>query len=122
MDIEITAALIGAGMAAITILIKDYWLDIIKENRSAKQTKDKTFKLYANPIIRASESLCWRLKEIFEQRGAFLLERNPRNIFFEYKYISTVYRLSVLIGWIRAVYREFAYIDTSNDTGNRECI
>ncbi len=120
MDSSVIAAFIGAGVAAISILIKDYWLDIIKENRKAKQTKHQTFKLYANPIIRASESLCWRLKEVFTQRGAFLLERNPRNVFFEYKYISTVYRLSVLIGWVRAVYREFAYIDTSDSSGNRE--
>ncbi len=120
MDANVTAALIGAGVAAVSIIGKDYLLDIIKENRKAKQTKHLTFKFYANPIIRASESLCWRLKEIFEQRGAFLLERDPRNDFFQYKYISTVYRLCVLIGWIRAVYREFAYIDTSDSCGNRE--
>jgi hypothetical protein len=120
MDPNIVAALIGAGVASISILLKDYLLDIIKEKRQTKQTKDQTFKLYANPIIRASESLCWRLKEIFEQRGAFLLEKNPKNEFFTYKYLSTVYRLSVLISWKRAINREFAYIDTSDKSGNRE--
>ena len=69
-------------MATITILLKDFWLDKIKEDRKSKQTKEETFKLYANPIIRSTETLCWRLKEIFEQRGAFLLEREPKNVFF----------------------------------------
>ena len=120
MDKTIISALIGAGVAAISIISKDYVLEIIKEKRKAKQTKYQTFKLYSNPIIRSAESLCWRLKEIFEQRGAFLLENESRNEFFEYKYVSTNYRLGVMIGWIRAIYREFAYIDTTESEGNRE--
>ncbi len=120
MDNTIISALIGAGVAAISIISKDYVLEIIKEKRKTKQTKYQTFKLYSNPIIRSAESLCWRLKEIFEQRGAFLLESESRNEFFEYKYVSTNYRLGVMIGWIRAIYREFAYIDTTESEGNRE--
>lgn len=120
MDSKILSALIGAAVAAISIISKDYFLEIIKENRHAKQTKYHTFKLYANPIIKSTESLCWRLKEIFEQRGAFLMENEPRNEFFEYKYVSTNYRLGVLIGWIRAINREFAYIETTESDGNIE--
>ncbi|MBD3192581.1 MAG: hypothetical protein GF308_18215 [Candidatus Heimdallarchaeota archaeon] len=116
---KLLSALIGALVAVISIFIKDHLIVKASEKRKNKQSKLITFKLYANPIIRATETLCWRLKEIFEQRGAFLLEGNPRNTFFQYKYISTIYRLSVLIGWIRAVYREFAYIDTSESKGNR---
>jgi hypothetical protein len=81
-------------IVVLTILLKDHFIDKIKERRSAKKTIISTFKSYSNPTIKSCESLAWRLKEIFENRGGFLLESEPQNDFFKYKYLSTIYKVT----------------------------
>jgi hypothetical protein len=120
LDYRVQAAIIGAIVSILAIFIKDYFFAKINERQKVRQSKLTTLKLYSNPMIRANETLCWRLKEILENRGAFLLNPDSVNEFFEYKYKSTLYRLSALIGWVRAIYREFAYIETSKRATNRE--
>jgi len=115
---EIVVSIISiAGTLVVTVIaifLRDFVLTIFTEKRESSRNKLETFKIYANPIIRAADSLCWRLREIFLQRGAFLLESNGRSEFFQYKYVSTVYRLTVLLGWVRAIQREYAYMDIEN--------
>ena len=120
LDYRVQAAFIGAIVSIFAIFIRDYLFARINERRNSKQSISNTLKLYSNPMIRANETLCWRLKEILENRGAFLLSPKSVNEFFEYKYISTLYRLSALIGWVRAIYREYAYIEANKRSMSRE--
>lgn len=118
IDIEILSVLIGiAGTLVVTgisIFVKDFVLEILKEKRTHKQSQLSTFKHYANPVIKSSETLCWRLREILSQKGAVLLDSNSKNEFFRYKYISTLYRICAVIGWLTAIKKEYAYIDPAS--------
>jgi len=79
---------------ALTIILINKLLD----NRKNKKEKYDTVKKYANPVILASEQLAWRIKEILEFNGTYLLPNTPENGFFKYKFDSTVYRLSCVLG------------------------
>ncbi|MCU7549828.1 hypothetical protein OCK74_11920 [Chitinophagaceae bacterium LB-8] len=106
----IAAAIIGAGISVLTILTKDYWFPILTERRNTKAKRRQTFRKYANPLMISSIVLLYRIKEIF-YRGYFLLDISPKNYFNDYKYISSIYRLLALIGWIRASKIELSYIE-----------
>lgn len=110
----ITAALIGAVVALLTIGLKDFLFPIISENRIRRNKQKETFRRYASPIAIASTSLLYRLKEVFV-RGTFLLESAPKNTFNEYKYISTMYRFCTLLGWIRASKLELSILEVTKD-------
>ena len=98
----IIGALVGSAIAALvaifTIMVKDYLIPVLAEKREASRTRRLTFKKYANPLIVCSIALLYRLKEVFSNRGQFLLADAPRNEFNRYKYVSTVYRLCALLG------------------------
>ncbi len=118
IDVQILSVLIGIVgtlvVTGISIFVKDFILEILKENRLNKQSQLSTFKHYANPVIKSSESLCWRLKEILDQKGAVLLDSKSKNEFFRYKYISTLFRVCAVIGWLTAIKKEYAYIDPAS--------
>lgn len=107
----IIGAAIGAIVALISILLKDWIFQLLSESRKSKKERGETFKKYANPIILSSVSLAFRIKEIFENRGYFLLDDTPKNSFNKYKYISTLYRICSLLGWIRASKKEISFIE-----------
>jgi hypothetical protein len=102
----ILSAMISAIVALIVVSINKYF-----KNRKSKRKKYDTVKKYANPIVLASEQLAWRLKEILEFKGAYLLPNAPLNGFFKYKFDSTVYRLNSLLGWIHAAKKEQSYLE-----------
>lgn len=116
-----TATLIGAIIGAVataivavfTVLIKDYLIPLITEKRLIKNKTTEAFKDYANPLILSSISFLYRTKEIFDS-GDFLLDEIPKNDYNEYKYLSTVYRICVLLGWIRAIKIELSHIKVKN--------
>ncbi|KFF22919.1 hypothetical protein [Chryseobacterium sp. JM1] len=112
----IIAAIIGAGISILTILTKDFWFPILTEKRSSKAKRRQTFRKYANPLMMSSVALLYRIKEIFF-RGYFLLDVTPKNFYNNYKYVSSVYRILALIGWIRASKIELSHIevDTTDD-------
>ena len=110
----IIGALIAATVALLTILLKDYLIPILTERRTAKGRRKETFRRYASPIIIASKSLLFRIKEVF-RRGNFLLANAPKNDFNEYKFISTLYRLCALIGWIQASKIELSFIEVEKN-------
>lgn len=107
----IIGAAIGAIVALISMLFKDWLFQLLSESRKSKKERNDTFKKYANPIILSSVSLAFRIKEIFENRGYFLLDNAPKNTFNKYKYISTLYRICSLLGWIRASKKEISFIE-----------
>ncbi len=115
-------ALVGSSIAAvigiITILTKDYLIPILTERRVSKNLSKRTFRKYANPLILSSISWLYRIREIF-YRGHFLLDTTPRNLFNQYKYISSLYRLCVLIGWIRASKIELSLVEVKSSKDYR---
>jgi hypothetical protein len=111
---SVIAAAIAATITVITLLTKDYWFPILTEKRTVKTKRKSTFEKYANPIVLSSISLLYRMKEIFH-RGHFLSDSAPKNFYNDYKYTSTVYRLLVLMGWIRASKIELSHIEVEKN-------
>lgn len=111
-------ALITSSISIITIFItigiKDLLLPFLTEKRQFKQKKIDTFRNYAKPIIQATESFIWRLIEIFENRETYLWKDCPKNEFNIYKFNSTVYRMSAILGWLRASRKEMNYLEPEN--------
>lgn len=107
----IIGAVIGAVITLVSIVLKDLIFQLLSENRKSKKDRSEAFKKYANPIIISSVSLAFRIKEIFEDRGHFLLDSTPKDSFNSYKYISTLYRLTSLLGWIIASKKEISFIE-----------
>lgn len=114
----IQAVIIGSAISAIltiiTFIIKDYLIPLFHYKRKNKQARIDTLKRYLIPLIQSTESLCWRLREIFDNRAAYLLEHSPKNKFNSYKYLSTLYRLCAVLGWIRAAKLEASLVEIEN--------
>jgi len=103
---------------ALISLLKDFTLPIYFDWRKNRKQKIDVFKNYKNPLTSSALSLCFRLSEIFSGRGNFLLASSPKNTFNNYQYLSTIYRLCSLIGWIRASKLEWSYYEiNSSDYG-----
>lgn len=69
-------------------------------------------RLYADPLLAAVRSLRFRLDEVITPgQSRYLLAESPQIPFFEYKRISTLYRLAALLGWISAFRRERSHLD-----------
>lgn len=99
------SSIVSALIAITVILINRYF-----EKKKKSNEKYDTIKKYANPLVLSLEQLAWRLKEILEYKGTYLLPNAPKNEFFEYKFESTVYRLCVTLGWIEAAKKEETYL------------
>jgi hypothetical protein len=101
-------------IAILTILFKDYLIPILTEKRTQSNLKLRTFKEYSNPLIQAVLSYLFRINEIIYGSSQFLLSSTPKNEYNKYKYISTVYRLCVVLGWIRAMRIELSHVEVRN--------
>jgi hypothetical protein len=110
MDEKLIAALIGLVGVLVGLFVRDVFLQLHLFNRKRKQeiedrqseevreSKDAVWQ-YAAPLYRSIESLHYRLKEIIEDGPAtYLLHDSPKTEYFEYKKISTVYRLGAVLG------------------------
>ena len=123
----IKTALIAAAGALLGVILKDLIFKLWEERRSQKIALEAVFTRYAHPLATAATNLMWRLNEAFNRsgRGRFLrlngipIPRNRYSTFGTYKKISTLYRLAVLLGWIRACRREFSYLRLANDAASR---
>ena len=110
-DLTSEQAVIISSIISAIIALAIVFINRFFENRKKTKEKHDAIKSYANPIIFASEQLAWRLKEILEFKGAYLLSNAPQNGFFKYKFDSTVYRLCSLLGWIQAAKKEQSYLE-----------
>ena len=112
-DTNLITALITAVVTVGLFIIKER----IEAQRLKKQESKKTegsFRAYTAPLQKAAISLYFRLKEIFEQKAKFLLDVAPSNNYYQYRYISTLYRLCIVLAWIRAVSRELSGMELEN--------
>jgi|GEM_PF-3817337 hypothetical protein len=62
MEKETVSALIGAVSALGVMMIKDIGYDALKTVRTNRNTTKKAYSIYMAPIVKATESLCWRIK------------------------------------------------------------
>lgn len=132
MDDRVLAALIGAGGILVGLLVRDVYLQLYlfhrkrqqelldKQSEEGRANRDSTWQ-YSAPLFRTVESLVYRFKEIIDQGPAtYLLADSPKSVYSDYKRISTLYRLSALLGWIRAYRKERSYLDPIHDTSPSE--
>ncbi|MFV1589912.1 hypothetical protein [Phaeobacter sp. JH20_39] len=104
----ILPALVGAATALITILLRDVLLPRLNEARTKRKSEEEIYSEYVRPIALSLQDLMWRLDEIVNKpgRGAYLSQPAGSSNYAEYKRISTVYRLAVVIAWFRGFERE----------------
>ncbi|MEM7370450.1 MAG: hypothetical protein AAF587_17705 [Bacteroidota bacterium] len=116
---EISSALI-ATLTTIVVLFGKEFMD----NRRAKKQEQKeqfdTFKIYGSPLLLAAESLIFRLKEIFDHGSTFLHEDGFQIEYYRYRYISTLYRLCAVLGWLAIFKRELVNLDLKGKKANEE--
>ncbi len=84
-----------------------------------KQDKKKQ-KVYADPLLTAAISLVRRFKEIYEGDAQFLSGKAPQNEYFKYMFLSTLYRLCAVLGWLRAADRELSGIEINDKKENTD--
>lgn len=111
---QVQASLIIASVTIITVIlgfaIKDYIIPGIIEKRSKKREGQQLFNRYKVHLFKSALFFANRLSEIFRTRSHYLWIEAPKSDFYEYKYLSTIYRLCALLGWIRAYRLEEASI------------
>lgn len=119
-DARIQVALIGVASALSTIVLKDVLLQYWNEVRARRKTAMTIYRSYSDPLLSASVSLFWRLREILTDagRGAHLKASGSASNFDKYKFESTLFRLAVLIGWIRAYRRELTFFSVGVASGS----
>ncbi|MCX5008292.1 hypothetical protein OHB05_37610 [Streptomyces sp. NBC_00638] len=111
MPVQLQAGLISAGVSTLILVLGELFL-----RQRARQEKREgiqaTYQKYAEPLALSSTDLFWRLREVFDTRGAgFYLQGQVHLTKFEhYKALSTLYRLAVVLGWIRALRRELFFL------------
>lgn len=102
----VQAALIVAITTLVTVILglifKDYLIPGWVESRSRKRRGQALLDQYRIKLFKACEALASRLAEIYRIRSHYLWADAPKREFYLYKYQSSVYRLCVLLGWIRA--------------------
>ncbi|NDI98593.1 hypothetical protein GWA97_05860 [Flavobacterium sp. LaA7.5] len=114
-EVTIFSSLLSALISLTVLFIGKYI-----EYRKRRSDKNDIIKVYANPLILSSELLAWRIKEILSANGLYLMPEASKNKFFTYKFDSTIYRLSSLLGWIQAIKKEQSYFEGFNKKQNRK--
>lgn len=120
---QVVAALIALAGVILGLVVRDVVLGLYQSRKArgdaladkqvdlARAHRDLV-RLYADPLWEAARSLRFRLDEIVvRQQGRYLRADEPDIAYFSYKRISTLYRLAVLLGWIRAMRRERSHLD-----------
>lgn len=112
LDTNIQAAIIASIVTFIGIILKDFVIQLIFKRKEEKKLEKDIFKKYAEPLAKATETLFWRLHETINVPGRanYLRINGNRNDFEEYKYVSTLYRMAALLGWLRALKKEQSII------------
>lgn len=112
--LELLFSAVISALTAISIIYIQRHIQNKKDKETKNLERENALKLYSHPIIRASEQLAWRLKEILDYKARFLLNQNRENDYYYYKTNSTTYRLCALLGWLQASKRENSYFNTES--------
>jgi len=114
----VLAAVITSVFTISGILLKDFFLKRLEENRSDARLKSSIYERYSNPLATSSIEVLNRLSEILfaKHRPVYLKGKwsasnpNAGGEFRAYKKLSTTYRLASMLGWLQACRREFSYL------------
>lgn len=129
---QVVAAFVALAGVIVGLFARDIFMaaylarkkradEIADRKEAAGKVHRDLVRLYADPLKDAVTSLKFRLVEIVEdQQARYLLVDAPKTLFFEYKRISTLYRIAVVLGWIRAIRRERSYLDPEQAAGSVE--
>ena len=116
MDSAIISTLLGSS--AGTLLIREAIAYGVRRRQRARENKAREeswlnmIRRYADPLKLAARNLAVRLSEFHSREcRRYFANDAPDNEFYEYKRLSTIYRLAALLGWIRAFRRERSYLD-----------
>ncbi|MEL6670570.1 MAG: hypothetical protein AAFR61_00115 [Bacteroidota bacterium] len=114
---EFLIPLVTGVFTLALFMAKEYWESRRNKQQEIKQ-EFKSFKVYGYPLLMALESLISRLQDIFLTQPRYLRSDAPDIEYYQYNYISTLYRLCSVLGWIRAVRLEVASLAVSKDATN----
>lgn len=122
LDVKIQAALIASVVTILGIILKDLAFQQLAENRESKKDEKNIYGRYAEPLAKSAESLFWRLNEVFNVKGRahFLIRSDVVTDFEDYKYVSTLYRLASLLGWVYAIKKEQSYLKPTNSVSSNK--
>lgn len=114
-SVQVQAALIAALVSLLTVVLSEMFLRM-RARRAAKQTIRETYQKYADPLAMSTTALFWRLREAFDPKGGgFYLKGHVHLTKYEhYKALSILYRMTNLLGWIRALRRELLFLPKAN--------
>lgn len=102
--VPIVAALIGSAFAIAGILLKEHFIFRANSQHVRAENQRDIVRSYTAPLTSGCEKLIWRFKEIFiDNRHQWLMSNTLPISYNEHKRVSTLYRIAVLLGWIRAV-------------------
>ena len=100
----VISGFIGAVVALAAPFVKDVYIQRKNDEKLKRLSQQETFRLYVAPMVDACQKLLWRFSEIFlHDRHQWLMSSTLPLEYNEYKRNSTLYRLAVLLGWIRAI-------------------
>lgn len=125
-DAPVKAALITASVTLGGIIVKDLIFKLLEEHRASRRAEAAVYERYSKPLAASASSLLIRMHEIVLQRHRPVYlncvgvptGNGPAPTFRAYKKLSTLYRLSSLIGWIRACRREFSFVRVASHEEN----
>lgn len=101
-------------LAALLALFGKEWFDKRRASSQREQAVMDAAKVYADPLLFSLTALVYRLHNIFQGNDRFLTQQSSQNEYHEYLFRSTLYRLCAVLGWLRAVNRELAGMEISN--------
>lgn len=109
MDEQIKIAVITTATTIGAILLKDVLIYICRERKKFKKEDLDIYKRYSKPLQYSLERLIHRLVEICNNKNYILKYDENSSDFYNYKYISTLYRLFSVLAWLRLAGRELTF-------------
>jgi len=116
----IVSAFIGAIAALAGILIRDIVVPLVTYRGKNIRESNDIFELYALPLAQSATSVFWRIGEILGGRSHFLINTDYQSDFYAYKFISSCFRLEVMLAWIRAIDKEIARLPSPGNVGSTD--
>jgi len=102
----------------ILFVAKEFW-EARRAKRKERQTKLDIFGVYGYPLLNASKDLVERLFDILLEKPRYLQKDAPQTEYYKYHYISTLYRMSAVLGWVQAIRREMSKMEVGNTFQNQ---
>ncbi|GAB5554843.1 MAG: hypothetical protein Sapg2KO_44340 [Saprospiraceae bacterium] len=108
------------GIFTLLLFIgKEFW-EANRTKRKEQKEKLDVFGLYGYPLLDASRELVERLFDILLEKPRYLRKDAPESEYYKYHYISTIYRMNSVLGWIRAIRREISKMEVGKASHNQE--